>query len=201
MNKWINIAVVVILVLAAGFFFSRRESAPTDDASTPPVSQPEVTVATAPESTSTNLDGADCPEPTTSGSGANHAGLLVTFGDGTSSSVCVAFDGDSINGFELLEASGLSFVHEEFGGSLGQAVCKITDGSQSDGCDFPSENCFCDSPPNSWGFFVPDSGQTAWVSSQTGISSTPVADGGVQAQAWGDGSSTPPSCFYKEICG
>lgn len=201
MNKWMGIAIVVLLVVASGYFFSRDTAEPKDASASGPVAVVDEAPTPATGNGAVAQQGSeDCPVPQRAGSGSNQAGLLVTFGDGTSSSVCVSFDEDSINGYQLLESSGLSLVAEDYG-SLGQAVCKISDGSQSDGCDYPSEECFCDSPPNAWVFFVPDSGQTSWSVSGTGISSTMAGNGGVQAQLWGDDKQVPPSCFYEEICG
>ena len=81
----------------------------------------------------------------------------------------------------------------------GQALCKITSGSESDGCDYPNESCFCDNPPNFWAFFVTEN-QQDWLESQKGQSNAYVSDGGAQAHSWGDGKTSPPSCFYSDIC-
>lgn len=204
MSRWTGIAALVLVVLVIGFFFSRRASdAPPSSEDVPAASEPaaaaEHGAADSAPQPAASAD-ASCPTPTSAGSGSNHAGLLVTYGDGTSQSVCVAFDDASISGYQLLVDSGLQIITQDFGGSLGQALCKITSGSESDGCDYPNQDCFCDSPPNSWVFFVPDGGQTSWSVSQTGISSTNVASGGAQAQLWGSDTQSPPLCFYADIC-
>ncbi|MEM7049096.1 MAG: hypothetical protein AAF604_05530 [Acidobacteriota bacterium] len=195
MNKWIGIAALVLIVLAIGYIASRPGPDETVDP-TPAPAPVEPTEDGGSETPAAGSADASCPTPTNSGSGANRAGLLVTFGDGTSQSVCVSFDEPTISGYQLLEDSGLQIVTKDFGGSLGQALCKVTGSSTSNGC--PSDDCFCHSPPNSWVFFVTD--QTSWQESSTGISSTNVKDGGAQAQLWGNNTQSPPLCFFKDIC-
>ncbi len=202
MNKWIGIAALVILVVLIGFNFSKQGSDQPSSSAPPPseTAPAEHSTPATDSAVATTAADTSCPTPTNAGSGSNQAGLLVTFGDGTSQSVCVAFDDESISGYQLLVDSGLGIITQDFGGSLGQALCKITSGSESDGCDYPNQDCFCDRPTNSWVFFVPDSGQTSWSVSQTSISSTNVSNGRAQAQLWGDDSRSPPSCFFADIC-
>ena len=203
MNKGILALVLVIVVLAVGFLLRQNAPEPDAEQSAAETSAAETAPTEAaqaePATEEVTSEATTCPTPSNSGSGAHRAGLLVTYGNGTSQSVCVSFDETTITGYELLERSGLSIITEEFTG-LGQALCKITGGSESDGCDYPTEECFCQSPPDSWVFFVSEGSPPQWTQSSSGISTTPVGDGGAQAQVWGSEGVTPPGCFYDDIC-
>lgn len=128
------------------------------------------------------------------------AGLVVTFGDGTTVTRCVQFEGEEISGADLLEASGLSMVISRYGG-LGGAVCRI----EAEGCADPGD-CFCQCKGGEcryWSYYhLGEEG--AWEYSQVGPSSHGLRDGDVDGWAWGPGSvgggATPASYAFEEIC-
>lgn len=128
------------------------------------------------------------------------AGLVVTFGDGTTVTRCVQFEGEEISGADLLEASGLSVVISRYGG-LGGAVCRI----EAEGCADPGD-CFCQCKGGEcryWSYYhLGEEG--AWEYSQVGPSSHGLRDGDVDGWAWGPGSisggATPASYAFEEIC-
>jgi hypothetical protein len=133
----------------------------------------------------------------TSAQGAqNRAGLVVQFGDGTVRSYCIAFDGESIAGMDLLLRSGLEVVAEGYG-ALGGQVCKIG----GEGCDYPGELCACKSfGPNGvyWTYHHLRAG--VWKTSSLGASSYRVRNGEVDGWAWSSGKG-PRVLTFEQICG
>jgi len=132
--------------------------------------------------------------------GPSHVGLVVRFGDGSVFTKCVKFDEDQISGLEVLLRSGLNVIYQQSG--TGAAVCKIED----DGCDYPSEPCFCQCPGGPtciyWSYWHLKSG--AWEYSPAGASGYPVRDGDVEGWAWGPGTTgsglEPPVIEFSSIC-
>lgn len=131
---------------------------------------------------------------------ANRAGLVITFGDGTTVSRCIEFEAEAISGAELLKASGLPIVMSSYGG-LGGGVCRIGD----DGCDDPTD-CFCKCKGGRceyWAYYhLGDDG--GWEYSQVGASSYRLGNGDVDGWAWGPGGTrggaTPELHTFEEIC-
>ena len=148
---------------------------------------------------------ASCTSPLVD-SGGGRAAIVVKHSDGSTSSACVTFDGDEIDGEELLNLSGIPYV-ADFGNSMGSILCSI----EGDGCNFPSEKCFCDcSKPGScayWGYFVKDE-EGGWVYAPIGARLRKVVDGDLDAWVWvetgGFGqvkdSSLVPDVVFEEIC-
>jgi hypothetical protein len=128
------------------------------------------------------------------GAAKNKAGLVVRYGDGHVEEMCVFFDEPSISGLDLLERSGETFVAER--SSLGSAICKIDE----QGCDYPSEDCFCEYP-NFWGYWVRDPGESVWTFSDTGASDHEVKNGSVDGWSWGpNGAPSPPLTAFDQVC-
>jgi hypothetical protein len=128
------------------------------------------------------------------GESKNRAGLVVRYGDGRVEEMCVFFDEPTISGLELLERSGVTFVAER--SSLGSAICKI-DGQ---GCDYPSEDCFCEYP-NFWGYWARDEGDAVWNFSDTGASDREIESGSMDGWSWGpNGAPAPPLARFEDVC-
>jgi hypothetical protein len=130
--------------------------------------------------------------------GPNRAGIVVTFGDGRTSAVCVEFAEDEITGAELLKRSGLPLVVA--GGPGGATVCKIADV----GCDNPGD-CFCachGADCRYWAYYTLKAG--AWEYSSVGSSLRKVRAGDVDGWAWGPGQAgegvQPELRAFEEIC-
>lgn len=126
----------------------------------------------------------------------NRAGLVVQFGDGTVRSYCIAFEGESIAGMDLLLRSGLEVVAEGYG-VMGGQVCKIG----AEGCDYPGELCACKSyGPNGvyWTYHHLRAG--VWKTSSLGASSYRVHNGEVDGWAWSSGKG-PRVLTFEQICG
>ncbi len=128
------------------------------------------------------------------GEGPNRAALVVSFGDGTVQSRCVAFPEASISGEDLLVRSGLAPVTSPEG-----AVCALND----QGC--PPDDCFCACPfPDCeyWAYYHWQGGN--WVYSNIGAFAHAVTDGALEGWSWGQGDFTqaepPPVIAYEDIC-
>jgi hypothetical protein len=125
----------------------------------------------------------------------NRAGLLVRFGDGTVITRCVEFSEAEINGYELLQRSGLAVV-AAFDLGPGAAICKI----EHQGC--PASNCFCASPPDFWSYWFMVNGQ--WQFSALGCSNRTLSNGDMDAWSWGPGTAgggtEPPMVSFDQIC-
>jgi hypothetical protein len=119
----------------------------------------------------------------------NQAGLVVEFGDGSLYTGCIAFEGESISGFDLLARSGLS-LETAFDPSQGVAVCKI----ESDGC--PADDCFCQMPEY-WSYWNWSDG--GWTYAGSGSSLNRIGDGDVDGWSWGAGNP-PPVVSFNQLC-
>jgi hypothetical protein len=122
----------------------------------------------------------------------SRAALIVQFGDGSYTTRCVSFAGDSVAGLELLMRSGLRVA------LWGGAVCEI----QGEGCSFPAEPCFCECQGPScqyWSYWHWQ--DTGWTYSQVGSGDYRVHDGDFEAWLWGDAQTPPATLSFAEICG
>jgi len=133
-----------------------------------------------------------------SAEGPNRAGVVVSFGDGRSESVCVSFDEPEISGAELLRRAGFSVLASADWG--GDATCMI-DGV---GCPNPSD-CWCQCQGGScryWAYYTLAGG--GWRYSAVGSSLRKVHDGDVDGWAWGGGGigtgAQPSASSFDAIC-
>lgn len=133
----------------------------------------------------------------TSAQGAqSRAGLVVQFGDGSVRSYCIAFERESITGFDLLLKSGLNVTAEGFGG-MGGLVCKI----EAEGCDYPGEACVCKSyGPNGVYWSYHHLRQGKWKTSSMGAGGYRVRNGEVDGWAWSAGKP-PVVRTFDQLCG
>ena len=118
----------------------------------------------------------------------NLAGVVVQFGDGTFVSRAVPFSGDSISGIDLLEGSGLHVVRS------GGVACRI----ESDGCDFPSEPCFCQCSASApgcsfWSYWQSRDGR--WSFSPSGAADRQARHGEIDGWHWPGGPPTVQVAF------
>lgn len=138
---------------------------------------------------------------------ANRAALVVRFGDGSVVSKCVTFPEETVSGSELLGRSGLTVLIDPHSG-FGEAICKVSDGAHSDGCDYPAQECFCQCQSAEcvyWAYYHLQDGR--WAYSDVGPSNWKVKDGDVEGWAWGPGAreggsseAEPPVMSFAEIC-
>ncbi len=132
--------------------------------------------------------------PLAAQSGTHHAGLIIVHGDGHITTRCVRFSEDQINGAELLQRAGISWVGSS--GTQGTAICSL----EGEGC--PASDCFCHcqgSPCTYWTYFHRAADGT-WQYSGVGASGWQLRDGDVDGWVWSDGSVTPPAITLAEIC-
>lgn len=134
------------------------------------------------------------------------AAIVVQHADGNTTSECVTFEGEKIDGEELLNLSGIPYV-ADFGNSMGSILCSI----EGEGCDFPGEKCFCQcSEPGScayWAYFVKDEVGN-WIYAPIGARLREVVDGDLDAWMWIEtgsfgqvqDSSNVPEVSFDEIC-
>lgn len=128
------------------------------------------------------------------------AGLVIDWGDGRVETQCVAFEGDSISGADLLERAGHDL--NQFSG----LVCAIDNtGCQHSG-SFDSCTCECTGSGDCvyWAYFVqPYAG--SWRYSALGVFATETKDGDLQGWKWGPGgpASAPPPAptSFEAVCG
>jgi hypothetical protein len=139
---------------------------------------------------------------------SHRAALVVQFGDGSVVTACVDFTAENIDGAELLRRSGLSVVVDPHSG-FGEAICMISSGGASNGCDYPAQECFCHCQGTHcvyWAYYHFQNGR--WVYSEVGPSHWLVKDGDVEGWAWGSGAreggstnAEPPIMRFSDICG
>jgi hypothetical protein len=129
------------------------------------------------------------------------AGLVVVYGDGRVEQQCVALAEESISGYELLQAAGITLSVEA--GAIGTTVCSIG----GEGCSYPQESCFCrcqGSPCVYWSYWrLQDDG--AWRYQVLGAGNTQVRNGDVEGWRWAEGTTRnaeePPQATFAEVCG
>ena len=137
----------------------------------------------------------------------NRAGLVVRFGDGSVVTACVQFTDESVSGADILRFSGMDVIVDPSSG-FGEAVCKINSGINSNGCDYPLDDCFCQCQGADcvyWAYYHLKN--NAWEYSGRGASNYQVRDGDVEGWAWGPGSpnggssdAAPPLIPFDQIC-
>ncbi|MEO8285805.1 MAG: hypothetical protein ABI670_05170 [Chloroflexota bacterium] len=123
------------------------------------------------------------------------AGLVIQFPDGSTQTYCIAFEGESISGLDMLLKTGLDVKVEAYGG-IGAQVCKIG----ATGCDYPDQPCACQSfGPGGvyWSYHHLKDGQ--WRTSITGASSYRVRNGDVEGWAWSSGTA-PALSTFSQLC-
>jgi len=128
-------------------------------------------------------------------------GVVVVWGDGSASAVCVPFEGDNVDGGELLAAAAFSL--NEFSG----LICSI-DGV---GCTHSGTfgSCLCQCAAGSgdcvyWSFFTRRYGEP-WSYAATGFRANSASNGDLHAWQWLPASSAappaPPTATFEDVCG
>lgn len=127
---------------------------------------------------------------------SHEAALIVDYGDGTITYAIVPFAEESVSGYELLRASGLSLVSIRFGG-LGEGVCSI----EEHGCSVAECRRLCQtSNPSSpfWQYFSkPDGGD--WQAHARGASGVIVEHGDIEGWSWTGTEPSLPDLSFAEI--
>lgn len=130
----------------------------------------------------------DSPISTPPTQGTHHATLIVLGAEGAARSVDVGFNAETVEGWELLERSGLGFTAQYFPSPGGWALCSVA----GEGCSYPDDRCLCRSSYWSQWRWDPESGDTGeWVTLAEGLLGQTVRDGSAWGVVWGDGSKPP----------
>jgi len=124
--------------------------------------------------------------PCTAATYTSHVTLVVEHGDGRVVGLCIGFDGSTIGGEEVLQASGLEYATGGYG-SLGEAVCQIDHEPASYTSCLPASGPY-------WAVFVARGGG-AWEDAASGISSLSFASGDAEGFRYDpqDGADPPPA--------
>lgn len=133
--------------------------------------------------------------PAARAASSNQGGVIIDYGEGSTSWVWVPFEESEITVLELLERSGIELVSVGFGG-LGEAVCQIG----PSGCSV--EDCrkrLCQTNASSpfWRLYVLD-GDT-WRMAGNGVSGTKLEDGDIVALSWGSDEPDLPIVTMNEL--
>ncbi|MGA3058683.1 MAG: hypothetical protein ABSE70_11780, partial [Candidatus Limnocylindrales bacterium] len=122
------------------------------------------------------------PAPSTcAAAGSHRAALVVEHGDGSVLTRCVALDPSVVTGEQLLNASGIAWSGQTFGG-FGAAVCAV-DGEPARYSSCPGKDAY-------WAVFVARGGG-AWRLSNVGISALTLGDGDAEGFRYVPSSGTP----------
>ena len=133
--------------------------------------------------------------PTARAESLSQAGLIIDYGDGSTSWVWVPFEGDEIAVIDLLEQSDLDVVTVGFGG-MGEAVCQIgPTGCSVDDC----RRKLCQTSASSpfWRLMVQDGDD--WRLGGSGVSGTKVGDGDIVALSWNGSDPELPRISIDEL--
>jgi hypothetical protein len=136
----------------------------------------------------------------------SRAGLIIQHQNGEWESYCLVFQGEEIDGEQLLTLTGVSFSSDA-GNPMGSLICSI----EGEGCNFPSEKCLCQCSNQKqcsyWAYFVLQQ-DGSWVYSPLGARLRKVHDGDVDAWVWlnrvNRDQDTPktsvPAVGFEDIC-
>jgi hypothetical protein len=128
------------------------------------------------------------------------AGVVIEYGDGRVATACVAFEGDSITGDELLERAERQVdQYSGFVCSIDGTGCQSSGSTGSCLCECQGAECIY------WSYFYRDYGDTDWTYSALGFHGLEAGDGDVQGWRWGAGTTVstaaPPLIAFEDICG
>lgn len=115
------------------------------------------------------------------GAGSNHATVVVEHGNGTVVQRCVAFDGESISGEQLLASSGIEYQTQTQ--SLGVAICQV-DGEPAGYTECPGRSDY-------WSFWT-WTGRGPWTYSRVGVSLVTLHDGDAEGFRYVPSASPAP---------
>lgn len=131
-------------------------------------------------------------QPCAAAAYSGHVTLVVEHGDARVVGLCIGFDGSSITGEQILQASGLEYATQSYG-SLGDAVCQLDDEPSSYGACLPASGSY-------WAMFV-SRGGGGWQNADRGISTETFSDGDAEGFRYDSQSGAePPPASPVGIC-
>jgi hypothetical protein len=129
-------------------------------------------------------------------SAALHRAALVVEFSGSPQRIierCVTFAAAEISGLQLLQRSGLAFTTQDYGGSLGQAVCTI------DGVPQGESSCLQGPGGAYWQYFNRSS--SGWRVSMRGAGNRMLLNGDMDGWHYAAGAAqSPPSITFSQVC-
>jgi len=138
-------------------------------------------------------------QPAQAQAAANQVGLIIMHGDGSVVTRCVDFSEPQINGYDVLQRSGLDLNIEVAG--MGAAICRI----DNEGCTYPQQACFCQTEGETstyWSYWR--LGESGWQYSNLGASNAQITPGSLEGWVWGAGTvnstNPPPALTFAEVC-
>ena len=135
---------------------------------------------------------APAAQPCAAASYSSHVTLVVEHGDDRVVGLCIGFDGSSITGEQIVQASGLENAMQSYG-SLGDAVCQLDGEPASYGACLPASGSY-------WAMFV-SRGGGAWQNADRGISTETFGDGDAEGFRYESQSGPePPPASPAGIC-
>lgn len=139
------------------------------------------------------------PPACAKGPGTGRSGVVVKYSEANEISRCVALpaakqgEPEGISGIQALRSlADIEVVTKDYGGDLGEAVCKIGDVGTDD-CDFNK---------GFWAYYHASAGGT-WQEAQEGAGKYRLVDGAVDGWAWAPAGTTqapPKTTRFDEIC-
>lgn len=116
---------------------------------------------------------------------ASQAGIVIKKQNGTVKSSCVAFDGSSISGMQLLQNSGFNPVVKN------GFIVSIDGVGDKDSSQMSKDDLF-------WSYWKLKNG--AWSFQNSGANYSRVNDGEVEGWEFGHGTSSLPQITFERIC-
>lgn len=136
-----------------------------------------------------------CLAPSAKAASLNQAGLIIDYGDSSTSWVWVPFEGEDLSVLDLLEQSDLDVVTVGFGG-MGEAVCQIGPvGCSVDDCR--RKLCQTNGSSPFWRLMILDGDE--WRMGASGVSGTKVGDGDIVALSWSGSDPVLPTISFDDL--
>ena len=131
-------------------------------------------------------------QPCAAATYSSHVTLVVEHGDARVVGLCIGFDGTSITGEQIIQASGLEYATQSYG-SLGDAVCQLDSEPTTYGSCLPAGGSY-------WAMFV-SRGGGGWQNADRGISTETFGDGDAEGFRYDSQSGAePPPASPAGIC-
>ena len=131
-------------------------------------------------------------QPCAAATYSSHVTLVVEHGDGRVVGLCIGFDGSSITGEQIIQASGLEYATQSYG-SLGDAVCQLDSEPSSYSACLPASGPY-------WAMFVSRAGG-GWQIADRGISTETFNDGDAEGFRYDSQTGAePPPASPAGIC-
>ena len=131
-------------------------------------------------------------QPCAAATYSSHVTLVVEHGNASVVGLCIGFNGSSITGEQVLQASGLEYATQSYG-SIGDAVCQLDSEPATYGACLPASGSY-------WAMFV-SRGGGGWQNADRGVSTETFGDGDAEGFRYDSQSGAePPPASPAGIC-